>query len=328
MTAVTESSALYRFATDDFPDRDKASVWRDHFGDAIVNMDMTALGDEPFRSVCYIRALPDLNVWWCSITESEVRRTPVHVADADDSLVLAIVGQGRTAIVQSGREAVIGHGEALLWSAERTGVYRNLSAAGMVCLKFSRRSLAATVPDLERTLMTPIPASNEALRLLTSYVEIMRADPGSLAPELQALGVPHIHDLASLALGATRDARERAEAGGLSAARLHAIKADILANLASPDLGVDAIAARCAISPRYMRTLFERDHTTFTDFLREQRLRRAYRILSDPASLGRSIGTVALDCGYASISYFNQAFRRRYGATPTDIRNSAAKDMR
>jgi AraC-like DNA-binding protein len=198
----------------------------------------------------------------------------------------------------------------------------------MVCMKFSRRSLDATVADLDKSLMSAIPASNEALRLLTSYVEILHADPAPLTPELLALGVPHMHDLVSLALGATRDASESAKAGGLRAARLHAIKADIIASLAEPGLGVQAIAARHAISPRYIRALFDSDHTTFTDFVREQRLRRAYRILSDPVSIGRSIGMVALDCGFTSISYFNQAFRRRYGATPTDIRDSAGRKLR
>ncbi len=255
-----------------------------------------------------------------------MRRTSAHVADADDSLVFAIVAKGRTAITQAGREVVFGQGDALLWSAERMGIYRNLSAAEMICLKFSRRSLAATVADLDKTLMNAIPSSNEALGLLTNYVEILYADPAPMAPELLALGVPHIHDLVSLALGATRDAAESAKTGGLRAARLLAIKADIVANLADPGLAVDTIAARHAISPRYIRALFDSEHTTFTDFVREQRLRRAYRILSDQASIGRSIGMVALDCGYASISYFNQAFRRRYGATPTDIRNSAGEE--
>ena len=33
------NSGVHRFSTDDFPDRDKASVWREHFGDAIAKMD-------------------------------------------------------------------------------------------------------------------------------------------------------------------------------------------------------------------------------------------------------------------------------------------------
>jgi AraC-like DNA-binding protein len=30
---------------------------------------------------------------------------------------------------------------------------------------------------------------------------------------------------------------------------------------------------------------------------------------------------IALACGFADISYFNRAFRARYGVTPSDVRN-------
>ncbi|WP_227651678.1 AraC family transcriptional regulator [Klebsiella pneumoniae] len=32
---------------------------------------------------------------------------------------------------------------------------------------------------------------------------------------------------------------------------------------------------------------------------------------------------MAHDCGFSSVSYFNQAFRRRYGMTPSDVRVAA-----
>lgn len=320
--SVPGKSQLIRFSTDDFPDHDKASVWREHFGEAIANMDLATFGEGPFRSKCHIRALPDFVIWGCAITESEVRRTARHVADSDDSLVLAIVTEGRSVVTQASHEALFGQGDALLWTTERTGVYRNLGSVNLVCLKFPRRSLAATVADLDQKLMSVIPASNAALRLLTNYLGILQSDHAPLAPELLAVTMPHIHDLASMALGATQEAKQIASEGGVPAARLHAIKADILANLTDPELDVNSIALRHGISPRYIRLLFDGDQTTFTDFVREQRLRRAYRMLSD-AACGHSISVIAFDCGYSSASYFNQAFRRRFGATPKDIRNGA-----
>lgn len=314
------NSGVHQFSTDDFPDRDKASVWREHFGDAIAKMDMKALGDEPFRSVSQIRTLPDLTIWSCAITESEVRRTPAHVADGDDSLVLAIMRKGRSAVTQAGRETVFGDGDALLWSVEKPGIYRNLSAVELLCLKLPRNGLMSTVTDLDTMMMSTIPASSEALRLLTSYVYVLDDDPAPLTPEMQALSVAHIHDLASLALGAGREASVIAQARGLRAARLYRIKTDVIANLARAELNVEDLAVRHGISPRYIRSLFDEDHTTFSDFLREQRLRRARRLLSDPASADHSIGRIAHDCGFSSVSYFNQAFRRRYGMTPSDVR--------
>jgi len=45
---------------------------------------------------------------------------------------------------------------------------------------------------------------------------------------------------------------------------------------------------------------------------------RAYRILSDPRLADRNISSVAFDVGFGD-------FRRRYAATPTEIRQSAMK---
>ena len=32
------------------------------------------------------------------------------------------------------------------------------------------------------------------------------------------------------------------------------------------------------------------------------------------------ISSVAFDCGFGDVSYFNRAFRRRYGMAPSDVR--------
>ena len=56
-------------------------------------------------------------------------------------------------------------------------------------------------------------------------------DQQSLAtPELRSLVVNHVYDLVALALGATRDAAEMANGRGMRAARLHAIKTEIISS--------------------------------------------------------------------------------------------------
>jgi AraC-like DNA-binding protein len=73
---------------------------------------------------------------------------------------------------------------------------------------------------------------------------------------------------------------ERAKNGGLRAARLHAIKADILNGLNRHHLSLVGLAARHRVNPRYMQMLFESEGTTFSRFLLDQRLARAHRMLS------------------------------------------------
>ena len=65
------------------------------------------------------------------------------------------------------------------------------------------------------------------------------------------------------------------------------------------------------MSARYVQTLFEADGTTFTGYVRDQRLAYAHHMLSNTAFAGRSVSAIAFDAGFGDLSHFNRDFRRR-----------------
>ena len=113
--------------------------------------------------------------------------------------------------------------------------------------------------------------------------------------------------------------------GGVRAARLAAIKADIDENLGRPDLCTDAVAARSGVSGRYVRMLFAGEGQRFSEFVLERRLTRAHLMLTDAQLTARTISSIAFEVGFADLSYFNRTFRRRFGTTPTDVREQARR---
>jgi AraC-like DNA-binding protein len=179
--------------------------------------------------------------------------------------------------------------------------------------------------NLDIVPLRPIPPDAETLRLLASYADLVRQMPALENPELRAL-LEHVRDLMARALGvagnvaASDGSRQSAKGGGMRAARLNAIKADILAHLGARDVSLGAVAARQGISAIYMRKLLESEDTSFTQFVLGERLARARRLLSDPHFADRTIAVLALEAGFGDLSYFNRAFRRRYGAAPSDMR--------
>ncbi|HEY7458682.1 MAG TPA: helix-turn-helix transcriptional regulator [Xanthobacteraceae bacterium] len=74
------------------------------------------------------------------------------------------------------------------------------------------------------------------------------------------------------------------------------------------------------MTPRYVQLLFEREGTTFSEYVLNKRLARAHRMLADPRYVTWTVTDVALEAGFGDVSYFNRRFRRRYGARPTDVR--------
>ena len=71
---------------------------------------------------------------------------------------------------------------------------------------------------------------------------------------------------------------------------------------------------------RSLQRLFEAEGVTFTDFVLAERLARAHRMLRNRAHSGQPISTIAFDCGFQHISYFNRVFRARFAASPSDVR--------
>jgi AraC-like DNA-binding protein len=164
------------------------------------------------------------------------------------------------------------------------------------------------------------------LRLMTRYADVMNDDEALATPELRRSIALHMHDLAALLLGATRDGADAAKKRGVRAARLRAIKDDIVENLAPRNLSASTVAARHGVTARYVNMLFEIEGRSFSEFVLAQRLARAHRMLADQRLLGRRISAIAYDVGFGDLSYFNRTFRKLCAATPSEVRKASLED--
>jgi AraC-like DNA-binding protein len=314
--------STFRFSTDELPERDRVPMIREVFGRLHARIDLAPATDQPSHFRFVAKVLPGLAISSYAATPLIVQRTRELLMDGnDDVLVTASSVAGNTSS-HLGRELVTNAGDAVPFSTADTSVTSTVATSHCRVISLQRRVLATLVPDLEDRFMRPIPSANEALKLLTGYLRLFADRQNSVSPELRHVAVGHVYDLAALAIGASRDATETAKNGGLRAARLHAIKTDVLASLSRHDLTLAEIALRHGVSPRYVQMLFEREGMTFSQFLLDRRLTRAHRMLSDPQFAGRTISAIAYASGFGDLSHFNRAFRRRYGESPSDVRTS------
>jgi len=133
----------------------------------------------------------------------------------------------------------------------------------------------------------------------------------------------HIFDLVIAALGIEGEARDLAEERGIRAARRSAVLREIERRSSDPGLSAVTTARLLGITPRYVRLLLEETGKSFTHHVLERRLECAAALLSDPRWRDQKVAEIAAEAGFTDLSYFNRSFRRRYGATPSDIRSRA-----
>jgi AraC-like DNA-binding protein len=311
--------ASRRFSTSALAEPQRARFWREVFGREIVRLDIEPRSKGPFEAQAIVQALPGLLRASFVSAPAHLERSSNMLADSNDAVVLLVSERGTLAAAQRGREVALRSRDAtLLLHAEPSSVtHTQIRFQGLIV---PRAELAALVNNVEDAALRPIPGSNDTLRLLMSYVKVIAASASIVPANVRRLVATHVQDLVALIIGATRDGSVLAEERGAAAARLTAVKTDIIQHIGREDLTLHDVATRQGITSRSIQRLFEREGSTFASFKLEQQLALARRMLRDRRYDASTIGAIALAAGFGDLSYFHRAFRRRFGATPLDVR--------
>ncbi|MGC5286637.1 helix-turn-helix transcriptional regulator [Micromonospora sp. DT231] len=104
------------------------------------------------------------------------------------------------------------------------------------------------------------------------------------------------------------------------ASRLGAVGLD----LATTMLGRHLVADAHHISVRSLHRLFEAEDTTVASYIRDLRLARCRRDLTDPALRSLPAQAVAARWGFPDKAHFSRAFRAAYGITPQEHRDGGS----
>ena len=207
---MTDSGSMssVRISTDAFPERARLALWREIYGRNIVNVDIEPLDDRPFHASVLFHALPGLGVAIGSRSDASCIGSRRGLAKTQDQVILTLATKGEYCLAQLGREIAGGPGSGALLSGADPGSATLRGDGAFVTLAFPRAALQALVPDLGAVLARPIPASNEALRLLTGYLRVFKNLDGPMSPAASRAFATHVLDLTALAVGACGESGE------------------------------------------------------------------------------------------------------------------------
>jgi AraC-like DNA-binding protein len=313
-----------RLSLNDRPMRERHSVLRECFARIGYRYDVTPVADMPFVADLVFNQLPGILVAEGTLHGSRNQRTRPIIDDAIDEAVLLINLCGPHLIEQFGEEIELGDGEAVLISGTDPSCFTHKPPGHLLGLRVPKSRLTPMLAHKDRSYLRRIPAANATLALLRNYVSLTWDEGVTANAAVQRLMSDHVFDLLALLLGPNGEAAEMAWSNGRHAAKLNAVKQDIGRHLDRPELNVATLAGRHGLTPRALQRLFEADGTSFTRYVLRKRLAHAYEMLASKTPDREKICSVAYSCGFNDVSYFNRAFRRQYGAAPSDIRNRPA----
>ena len=89
-----------------------------------------------------------------------------------------------------------------------------------------------------------------------------------------------------------------------------------------PTLTIGSLAKKCGIAEHQLRKLINKElgYRNFPAFLNNYRIRDAKLLLIDDSPAKLPIITIAMDCGFQTLSTFNRAFRSAQGQSPSAFR--------
>lgn len=128
-----------------------------------------------------------------------------------------------------------------------------------------------------------------------------------------------IRHMVAACLSPSRDAADRAQSQ-IDGVLLQRAKKQIDAHLHQPEWSAQDLAAELRLSRSTLYRVFE-PYGGVAECIRERRLARAHILLAD-RNEPRTVGDIALACGFQNDTSFSRAFRRAFGYAPSEAREA------
>lgn len=254
---------------------------------------------------------------------STVLRTRRTIGAADpETFQLGFELRGRSSLEQDGRSCAIPAGALFGYHTSRPFAIRNETAFQMLVISFP---IVLLRPYVDRACRrTGLRVEHElARRVVAPFLADLGAKAGddTLARGGPDLGEAIVDVVRSLFL---RDEGRHADPGRHAAVLQANVASYVYGHLGDPDLTPATIAAAHFVSVRSLHRLWASREVSISEWIREVRLLRCRRDLSDPALADESIATIAARWGMRNPAHFSRLYRDAYGCAPSDHRPDAA----
>ncbi len=311
------------FSVEDLPATERFDAWRESIA-CIFDVELLdpARG-RPFLAEVDAAMFGNLMLARTTTRAQEWRRTPLVIGqDGMDHYMVQFFLEGGQTMSIDDVEIDCPEGSIIIYDlardvTTRTSDFTNLS------LIVPRDQLAPLLRSEDDQHGRVLSAGDPMTGLLKDHmVSLEKSSHNLTAERAQQLGPATTGLVAACLNGAVGDSPGQSE--GIRLAQITVAKRVIEQNLSRPDLSVAFVSRQAGISRSRLYRMFE-SQDGIASYIRERRLRSALFMLADRNRFHLPVFDIAMRCGYASDTAFSRAFRKRFGISPTDVRNGRSR---
>lgn len=181
------------------------------------------------------------------------------------------------------------------------------------------------LPEIDRLCGRAYDATSGVPMVVRDMFATLFREAGSItSPAASNLGSAALETL----VGYIRQCSDKELRKSPQQAQLDKLLAYVRENISTQGLTAEQVAKGCNISPRYLHYLMKLHHMTFSEFLRDSRLRQAHSWMQDESFDHFAIVDIAYMAGFTSGSHFSRCYRAQYGLSPREARQRASVKRR
>ena len=311
------------FSTQDVPPAERHRAWQEALCALYVRVDSRCDAVDDYRGFVKESSFGIVTITDCLIAPQCIDRRQSHLSRVDkDCFYVALTQKGHQVVEQRGQRLAYGPGSATIFSASEPYTLRNPDPHRAFYLEIPRAALTQRWQPSRPLVTASVNTTYGVGRIVADLCASMVLEADTLPDSTRAQLGERLIDVLALALDSPNGEVPDLD-GSAKAERLRQIRNHIESNIGNPLLNPERVAAACQMSVRALHYLFKDTGQSVSDYLWERRLERCREELQMPAARRRTVTEIALAAGFNSMSHFSSAFRRRFGVTPSDARDSA-----